>query len=637
MNYLAFDCFDIQLPKQSIQEYIRNGSYAFHEYAIAYWIHHLDSYVQGLKDTDLKPVNDLERILLDFIQARWPNTWIQETRPSRKARNDYHMFSNSVIFENLLKVVTIARKQDAGASGTAGSQEVEIQLVTQLEHIRTNFEEIVASLSPTSGLRGVFQSYYGQNWFKCAHIGCAYFYKGFPCPSNRDQHTSKHRRAFHCTVIGCHVTITGCKTAIELAKHMSEFHPTGQEGTHAFSSCKVDSLGEAVQKGKLDDVERFLQAPDFDRSTYDQWDVKNFLGNAVNSGDDAVLRRLLEVFFCNCKEFNGLIRRAIYRQNEPMTIILLVEQEKNPQLEQVATAFDRFLSLAASHGLEAIVEILLKKRQNAITEKSKGPSALCLAAEKGYKNVVKQLLESNQLDLRRTNPDDPTPILCAAKNGHETVVLILLQYPDCVARDSGTYWLGVAQLFNGARMGDNDLVRRLLARKDVPPDHQSRTGHTPLILAAKNGHAGVVKLLLEHKDINPNRRTRQRVTALLYTARHGHKDIVKLLLAREDIDNSDPSKDHKYKWDRSTGSAYYGTPTDVASRHGHHSIAALLSEHALNHPQPASGSPDDKTGVKETAYEADNRAEFIDPKGVNYESGSEAESIAAMDGSDSDS
>lgn len=613
LNYLAFDCFDIQLPKQSIQEYVRNGSYAFHEYAVAHWIHHLDSYVQGLKDTDLKSVNDLERILRDFIRLRWPNAWIQETRSSKKARNDYRMFSNSVIFENLLKVVTIARKQDAAASGTAGSQEVEIQLVTQLELVRTNFEEIMASLSLTSSLRGVFQKYYGQNWFKCAHIGCAYFYKGFPSPSNRDQHTSNHRRVFLCTVVGCHVAITGCKTAAELARHVSEFHPADQEGTNTFSSRKLINLGEAINGGRLDDVESILQAPDFDVSKY-SWIVEG-LRSTVRRGHDAILQRLLEVFSCNCKKYINLIRTAINHQKESTAIFLLVRQGKNPQLRQVATAFDKLLLSAASHGLEAVVEMLLKKRQNPITEKSKGPSALCLAAERGHKHVVKQLLESNQLDLRRTNPDDPTPILCAAKNGHETVVQILLQYPDCVARDSGTCWLGVAQLFNGARKGDNDLVRQLLSRKDVPPDHQSRTGQTPLILASEHGHAGVVKLLLEHKDVNPNSMTRQRVTALLYTARHGHKDIAKLLLAREDIDNSDPGKDLKHGFYRSSGSAYYGTPTDIASRYGHHSLAALLSEHASNHSQSISRRPENE--------------------GINYEADSQAESIAEMEDLDS--
>lgn len=540
--------------------------------------------MQVLKDIDPKSVGTLERILQVFIRVRWPNTWIQNTRSSKEARSDYHMFSTSAMFEKLLKVVTIARKQDAGVFRTVGNQDNEIQLATHLELVRINFEEIVTSLSPTSSLRGIFQKYYGQHWFKCAHTGCVYFYQGFPSPSDRDQHTSKHTRAFLCTFIGCHAAITGCKTANELAKHVSEFHPTSQDGTHTFPSCKTISIDSAMREGKLEDLEIILHAPDFDNSQITRWHLRR----VARLGHDAMLLRLLEIRDCNRKEYIFLIHFAIQGKNESTTLMLLARKEEYIQLETGARTLHKLLSLAVSHGLEGVVKLLLEKRRYPTEEKAGRPDLLCLAAENGHAVVVQQILESNQPGLRL---DQSNPISRAARNGHETIVQVLLQYPDCDATDNGdTCWLGVAQLFNGALKGDNDLVRQLLARNDVPPDCKSRTGHTPLILASQKGHTTIVKLLLEHKDVRPNTRTRTgKTTALQYAVRRGHESVVKLLLSQEDIDTQSRSEFGCWEVDL----------REQALRKGYHSIAALLSEHASSHPQSVSRQSEDDIDLKE--------------------------------------
>lgn len=76
----------------------------------------------------------------------------------------------------------------------------------------------------------------------------------------------------------------------------------------------------------------------------------------------------------------------------------------------LSLTLDDLLSSAASFGLEAIVKILLEKRRNTSTQTSKELSALCLAAYNGHKTVVKQLLESNHLDLRLPPPNHPSAV-----------------------------------------------------------------------------------------------------------------------------------------------------------------------------------------------------------------------------------
>jgi len=121
--------------------------------------------------------------------------------------------------------------------------------------------------------------------------------------------------------------------------------------------------------------------------------------------------------------------------------------------------------------------------------------------------------------------------------------------------------VGVTPLIWAARYGHEEVVRLLLRKKHIQPDQQDlNSGRTALSWAAETGHEGVVKLFLGSQFINPRSLGRRwgkmrRATDLLlrkryvnrdslsksgrtplsWAAQKGHEGIVKLLLGGEDV------------------------------------------------------------------------------------------------------
>jgi len=87
----------------------------------------------------------------------------------------------------------------------------------------------------------------------------------------------------------------------------------------------------------------------------------------------------------------------------------------------------------------------------------------------GIQELVTALLNAKGYELSQADCAGNTPLLLAAKNGHDGV------------------------------------VKLLLGLKDVDPDRPDKGDGTPLSWAANKGHEGVVKLLLGREDVDLNR------------------------------------------------------------------------------------------------------------------------------------
>ena len=228
---------------------------------------------------------------------------------------------------------------------------------------------------------------------------------------------------------------------------------------------------------------------------------------------------------------------------------------------------------AALNGHEEVVKILLELDDvNPDKPDINGRSPLCGAAENGHEGVVKILLERDDV-----NPDKPdflgrTPLFCAAKNGHEAVVKILLELDD-VNPDKPDID-GRSPLCGAAEKGRDRVVRILLGREDVDPNKPDNDGGTPLFYAAENGHEGVVKILLGRDDVNPNKPDRYARTPLWYAAENGHEEVVKILLEGDD---ADPGK----------LDIYGQTPLQCAAENGHEGVVKiLLGRYDVNPDKP---------------------------------------------------
>ena len=244
-------------------------------------------------------------------------------------------------------------------------------------------------------------------------------------------------------------------------------------------------------------------------------------------------------------------------------------------------------------------------------------SALHCVSYFGIPEVTITLLKMNRWDVNQNDSLSMTPLIWAAKYGHEEVVRLLLRekqiQPDGGRGRTALSWAagngheGVVRLFLaqkfinpgsvGRRWGKSARVVNLLfGERYVNPNSISEYGRTPLSWAAENGHEGIVALLLERKDVNPDIRDwLYGQTLLLLAVRNGHEGIVKLLLGQKDV-NLD------------TRDTEYGrTPLFWAAVKGREGIVKLLLERKDANPD----IPDARYGQTPFSWAAENDHEGI--------------------------
>jgi ankyrin repeat protein len=184
------------------------------------------------------------------------------------------------------------------------------------------------------------------------------------------------------------------------------------------------------------------------------------------------------------------------------------------------------------------VKHLLAQHANPNHQNQSGISALMLAAEHGYFECVKLLVQAAaDLELAPTgelalkmNLSGQTPLFCAAKEGKTDIVEYLL---DRGANPRVQNHYGISALWIPAQKGMLQVVELLLnagAETHVVPfgnlaDELNITGWTPLYAAMKSRKFDVVKLLLK-RGADPNAVTKLGSTPFLLASEICDLDII---------------------------------------------------------------------------------------------------------------
>lgn len=135
-----------------------------------------------------------------------------------------------------------------------------------------------------------------------------------------------------------------------------------------------------------------------------------------------------------------------------------------------------------------------------------------------------------------------TPLIVAARNGHDKVVRLLLDHYRVDTEQTGTVRFdgyvidGATALWCAAGAGHFEVVR-LLVSHHANVNHTTITNSTPLRAACFDGRLDIVRYLVEHHaDINLTNKFNN--TCLMIAAFKGHADVVGFLLEQGALPNT---------------------------------------------------------------------------------------------------
>jgi ankyrin repeat protein len=220
---------------------------------------------------------------------------------------------------------------------------------------------------------------------------------------------------------------------------------------------------------------------------------------------------------------------------------------------------------ASSNGHTEVVKALLAAKDINVNQAgNKGETPLLIASKNGHTKVVKALLAAKDINVNKTDVFGQPPLDWATENNHTEIIQLL--------KDAGANCNNA--LFIASEKGNVEVVKILLAAKDINVNKASKFGRTPLDMATENNHTEIIQLL---KDAGAQLYT------LYVASRDGHTDVVKALLAAKDIDVNKTE--------------YSGTPLDTATENNHTEIIQLLQDAGAQHCSLYSASKNGYTKV----------------------------------------
>jgi len=197
---------------------------------------------------------------------------------------------------------------------------------------------------------------------------------------------------------------------------------------------------------------------------------------------------------------------------------------------------DKFINeklfAAVESGDAAKVKEMLIEEGKVIASSFFGYKSIVCAAEKGYAEILKMLLDSNAKANRESfwsnsHHTASVALKYASYNGHTEIVKLLLEYGANAVKSDMTGALNEALL-----NGNFELVRILQeAGAKINVNIKDDNGITPLIYAVlfpnENQKLIVETLLAAGADVNA--KDRKHCSALMYAEKTGNTQIVEML------------------------------------------------------------------------------------------------------------
>ncbi|KAI0157994.1 putative zinc finger protein [Hypoxylon sp. FL1284] len=228
-------------------EGVLNGDYSFMDYAVLFWLRHLETGAVLKTDTENELMEQLAESLEIFINQHWGSLTVHRKLAQRHC-DKLQYFRDLPFYDRLEQAVASTRRQ-LKYFGDVSEKEIALKLTSMVYGVREKLEKIASDELNSTNQRALIIERYGENLFKCPQFSCQFFTTGFSSASERDKHISKHERPFRCSVEGCSGYIFGFASEAQREKHMREKHlevtvmdeefPTEQEIEHGIMSDKI--------------------------------------------------------------------------------------------------------------------------------------------------------------------------------------------------------------------------------------------------------------------------------------------------------------------------------------------------------------------------------------------------------------
>jgi hypothetical protein len=182
-----------------------NGHFAFQDYAVAKWAHHVNAFISTGKDLLQESSHGHERVLeishaIDEFLTRYNDEEfhgliVDECRENCKVFEGEDFYNDLVALTS--HIYTFQKK------GFEARHKVSIKaLETVLERNRKLLEDFTPTAN--SDELEVFRQFYDdERRFKCTQITCMYFSEGFKTVKSRKRHVELHQRPYRCEVTDC--------------------------------------------------------------------------------------------------------------------------------------------------------------------------------------------------------------------------------------------------------------------------------------------------------------------------------------------------------------------------------------------------------------------------------------------------
>ncbi|EPS35974.1 hypothetical protein H072_10610 [Dactylellina haptotyla CBS 200.50] len=359
-------------------------------------------------------------------------------------------------------------------------------------------------------------------------------------------------------------------------------------------------LLEAAEKGNREIIEMLINGA-ADLEIKNQFD-ENPLTVASKRGHGEVVG-LLKAFSPSSRRLtkqtgqkaqqvsNSLLELA--RRGLEAEMVNLLNKQPSLNLEIKDEVGRTPLSIAADHGHEVVIKLLLGSGAKVETKDNYGKPPLWLAAEKQNYGVLKLLIKGGA-DLETKGRENKTLIFIAIEKKDEEMVRILI---DNGANINAKDIFGRTPLFSAAFYGFT-AVAALLIDTGADVRAEDGTGKTPIWAASATGDEAVMKLLI-NKGADPGAKTGKYTdTCPLWTVvSQRHEAAAKILIdSGVDLDPVDDRGETPLAWAAMKGfeeivkllidkgvniefkTSGYQTLVFIAASCGHASVVRILAE-----------------------------------------------------------